>query len=440
MDILKTIFGKLNVLKNRFLQASLKKKLVILLVLLAVGWFGGHRIIASRVQQPQYQTAQAEKGTLITSISASGTVVMGSSIAITTQATGIVSQVYVQDGDIVAKGQKIADIILDTASQQKQAAAWSSYLSSKNSLESAKAKINLLQAAAFKANQTFMNDAVARGLAIDDPTYIQQNALWLAAEADYKNQAAVISQSEAALNSAWLSYIQLSSTITAPMAGKVSGLTLTPGSSITGSGSNSGESTSSSHVGTIIADGGKLQAAVNLTEIDITKVSPSQKVTITLDAFPGKTFTGKVSTINTSGTVSSGVTAYPTTITFDTALDNIYPNMAVNATIITNVKNNVILVPSAAVQTSQGETTVRVLRNNQATQIPVEIGDSNDTQTEIISGINEGDTLVTGRTSSNVTRPAGQGATSPFGSFGGGRGFGGGGRQGGGGGGFIIQH
>lgn len=426
---------KVSGLKNIFLRASLKKKLAILAVILAVGWFGGHKIISTRAQQPQYQTAQAEKGTLITSISASGTIMTGSSVNITTQATGIVREVYVKDGDLVTSGQKIAEITLDTSSQQKQAAAWFSYLSAKNSLDGAQAKINSLQAAAFKANQTFINDGVARDLATDDPTYIQQNALWLQAEADYKNQSNVITQAQAALNSAWLSYAQLSSTFTAPMSGRVSSLTLTPGSPITVSQNGSESSMSSSSVGTIISEEGSLQAMVNLTEIDVTKVSPGQKVTLTLDAFPGKTFTGKVATINTSGSVSSGVTTYPTTITLDTALKNIYPNMAVNAKILTSVKDNTVLVPSSAVQTNNGQSVVRVMRNNEVTPVSVEIGESNDIQTEIISGISEGDTIITGTASSTTTRTEGSN-TSPFGSFGGSRGGGAVIRGGGG----IMQH
>jgi multidrug efflux pump subunit AcrA (membrane-fusion protein) len=271
-------------------------------------------------------------------------------------------------------------------------------------------------------------------LATDDPTYIQENALWLQAEADYKNHAAVIAQSEAALNGSWLSYIQLSSTITGPAAGTISGLILTPGllinsASSTSSTSSNGSSSSnsSSVLGTITIAQGRRQVSVNLTEIDVTKVAPGQKATLTLDAFPDKTFTGKVLTVNTNGSVSSGVTTYPATIGFDNALNNIYPNMAVNAKIITNVKNNLILVPSAAIQTTTGESIVNVMRNGQITQVPVEIGDSNDTQTEIISGINEGEMVVTGSTATNGTRTGGQGATSPFGGFGGTRGGVGGG-------------
>lgn len=424
-------------LKDWFLKTSLIKKVVIIVVMIAIGWFGVRpAIVGSQQQQIQYQTSSAEKGTLITSVTASGTVSSGSNASITSSATGIVQEIYVENGDTVAEGDPIALIKLDKSSQQQQTQSWASYLSAKNSLESAKAKINSLQAAAFKANQTFINDAVARGLATDDPTYIQENALWLQAEADYNNQAGVIKQTEVALSSAWLSYSQLSPTITAPMSGVVSNLSITSGLTISGSnttsstGSTIGSNTGSSQtIGTITLEDGTPQVSVNLTEIDVVKVKPGQKVTLTLDSHPDKTFTGKVSAVNTNGSVSSGVTTYPATITFDTAVDTIYPNMAVNATIITDIKNNVILVPSGAVQTSNGTSTVRVMKAGQPTSVQVEVGGSNDTQTEILSGVNVGDTVVTGQTS-GATTPGSTGATSPFGNtrggVGGAGGFGGG--------------
>lgn len=423
MSIIKALFGKVIRFKDWFLKASLVKKIILIVLVLAIGWFSISRILGTNNQEPQYQTAQAENGTLITSVSASGTVSQGSSASVTTQATGIVKEVYVSDGDIVTAGQKIAEITLDTASQQKQAAAWASYLSAKNTLESAKTTIHTLQSDLFEANQKFMNDAVARELPTDDPTYIQQNADWLAAEAKYNNQQGVINQAQAAVNGAWLSYIQLSSTITAPMAGEVSGLILSPGSSISSSQTDSTSTGNSNQtVATIIAEQSTLQATVNLTEIDVVKVEPGQKVTLTLDAFPGKSFTGKVATVNTNGSVSSGVTTYPTTITFDSALDSIYPNMAVNATIITNIKDSTLLVPSGAIQTVNGQSMVRIMRSGQVTQVPVEIGDANDTQTEVISGVNEGDTVITGSATSQTGTGSSQGTTSPFGSGFGGRG------------------
>ncbi len=401
-----------------------RTKVIIALVVLIVLGFFGYRALTAQKAQPTYQTAVAEKGSLVTAVTASGSVSQGSSVNITTQVTGVVDQVFVKDGDSVTAGQNIASIIPDTASSQKQTAALASYMQANNNILTAKNTLNTLQSSLFAANQKFINDAVARGLTTDNPTYIQEDADWLAAENAYKNQQGVIAAASTAASGSWLSYVQLSSTVTAPMAGVISGLTVTPGSSVTSTSTST--SSTPATLGTVVLGEGTPKASVNLTEIDVVKVKPGQKVTMTLDALPDKTFTGVVSAVNTNGQVSSNVTTYPATITFDTAANSVYPNMGVAATIITDVKNNVILVPSAAVQTTGGQSIVRVMKNGQVSSVPVEVGGSNDTQTEIISGLSEGDTVVTGQTSMTGTGASG---TSPFGNtrggFGGG--FGGGG-------------
>lgn len=401
---------------------SSRLRIAIVIIILLVAGYLGYRYLTNNQQQPTYQTAQAEKGTLVKTVTASGQVTTANNVTITIQASGVVKDVYVKNGDQVSQGQQVATLTLDQASQQKQAQAWSSYLSAKNQLDGAQAKINSLQSAEFKANQKFINDAVARGLTTDDPTYIQENADWLQAEADYKNQATAITQSQAALTSASLTLSQTSSTITAPVSGVVKGLTITPGAIITLTSSSSLSSASTSQVLGSINQPGPIQAQVNISEIDSVSVSEGQKVTMTLDAFPDKTFTGKVVSINTNGVISSGVTTYPAVISFDSSNDHIYPNMAVSAKIITNVKNDVVLVPSAAVQTSNGQSLVRVMRNGNLTSVSVEVGDFSDTQTEITSGVNEGETVVTGSTTTGTTS-GGQGSTSPFSGLG--RGFGG---------------
>jgi len=394
------------------------KKIIIPGLILIVIAFGGWKLFGKKTTAPQYQTAQAEKGTLINSISASGTISSGGVLNVSTNAGGTIDQLYVKNGDRVTKGQKIATILLDQDSLQRQTSAWSAYLQAKNQLASAKANINQLQAAAFKANQAFINGAVSRSLDVNDPTFIQENASWLQAEANYKNQAGVIAQSQSSLTSALYSYQQVSPTITAPATGIIGNLAIAPGLVITANTSSSSNTVNSQVIGTITTPQSHTQAVVNVSEIDITQVKPNQKVTLTLDAFPNKTFTGSVLLINTNGQVSSGVTNYPATIDFDTTVDNIYPNMAVTAKIIVNIKNDVLIAPNAAVQSNNGQNTVRILDNGKINTVNVEIGDSNSAQTEITSGLNEGETVITG-TTAPVTSQTTQ-TTSPFSSFGGG--------------------
>jgi macrolide-specific efflux system membrane fusion protein len=423
-----------------FWELSLYKKLGIFIVVAVLFWLGETKVLNTKAATPTYQTAVVERGTLISNISASGSVSSANSASITTSVTGVVTAVYVQNGDSVIQGQKIADLTPDQDSQQKQAAAYASLLSAQNSLNSAKAKMNSLQSTLFKANQSFMTDKGANNPSDankQDPKYIEENAEWLQAESDYNNQAGVIAQAEAAYTSASLSYQQISSSIYAPAAGTVTNLTLSVGTPLTSNSSTSNSTpttssnaSSSQSIGTITIEGGKLQAKVNLSEIDVTKAEVGQNATMTLDAFADKTFTGKLTAIDTSGSVSSGVTTYPTTITFDSNESKIYPNMAVTAKIITEIKDNVLLVPTSAIQTTNGTSTMRILKNGQITSFTVETGSSSDTQTEIVSGISEGDTVVTGSTSTATT--GSPSTTSPFGGNGigglrtGGGGFGGG--------------
>lgn len=415
--ILKTISG----VKDWFFRRPLPIKIVLIVTILGIGWFAYSRIVTER-QQPQFQTARVEKGTIVSTVSASGSVLTANIVNVTTQASGLVKAVYVKDGDKIKAGQKIAEITLDKEGQQKNSSAWSSYLSAKNNLESAKANLYTLQSAMFAANQKFMNDAVARGLATDDPTYIQQNADWLAAEAKYKNQQAVIEQAKASLNSAWLSYQSTSPIVTAPIAGTVSNVGVIPGMVLTSQATSTNQTTASSQRVAVIQNEINPIISVNITEIDVSKVKIGQKVIVTLDSLPDKTFTGKVVTVDRIGTISNNVTSYPSLIQLDTTSSEILPNMAATANIILETKSDVLLVPSAAIQTQAGQSFVRVLRNGHEQQIPVEIGLQGDTQTEVISGLSEGDEVITGTITTRTRQEGGSvfgGGAFRTGGFGG---------------------
>lgn len=406
------------------------KKYVIIALIAAAVIFGAVKIFGGKNTKTEYQTEKATKGNLIITVTASGTILSGNNVTVTTSATGVIKKVYIKNGDKVIKGQKLGEITLDQDSNQKYLSAYSSYLSSQNSLKSAQVTLYTLDSAMWAAHEKFRNDAQQRNLTKDDPTYIQENDDWLAAENKVINQQAVINQAKISAQSSYISYIQASPIIYAPISGTISNLNMAEGLLLTASTTGNSNATPLQTVGTITVKQGQMQSTVNLTELDIVKVKTGQKATLTLDAFPEKTFAGQVLSINTDGQVSSGVTTYPTVITFDTDLQNIYPNMAVNANIITNIKNDVILVPNAAVQSRNGQTTVRTLKDNKEVDVPAEIGDSNDQQTEIISGINEGDQVIIGTTGLNngATRQSGT-TTSPFGNFGEGiRGAGGFGR------------
>lgn len=414
-----SIFSRFYSLIKKHTKLSIVAGIVVLLIL----FFAGKSLFAQN-KAPQYQTDQVTKGTLVVSLSESGSIASSNRQPVVTQASGVVSEVDVANGDSVTAGQTIAKIDLDTTGQQKQAQAYASYLSAQNALASAQSDLNTLQATLFKTNQAFLQD---RGVANPtdqqkaDPVYIQENDAWMAAESNYKNQQNVISQAQASLTNASLSYQQSSGVITAPISGTVTDLTLAPGMQISNSSSSTTSTNTSSSIASIQTTGNPV-VSVTLSEMDAAKVKVGQKATVTLDALPNQTFTGKVMGINTSGSVSSGVTTYPAIILLDSPNDSILPNMSATANIILDVKPDVLLVPTSAVTTSGGVSTVRVMQNGKVTPVEVTTGESSDTQTEIASGLSEGQTVVT-----SVTLPTTTNATSsPFSTLGGTRGFGGG--------------
>ena len=389
-----------------------KIRIGIFVVIIAALVFAGIKLLGNKSDSVQYQTATAAKGTIVSTVETSGTVMVSSIVDISTNASGVVKKVYVKDGDVVAAGQKIAEITLDTAGEKARAQAWASYLSAKNALDSANANYYTQQASAFSANSKFINDAVARDLATDDPTYIQEYATWKAAEAAFNNQAGQVKQAQASLSSAWLSYQAASSMVTSPMLGTVSNVSLVEGMVLSSSTSTT---TVSNQRVAVIDNGSNPILSFSLTEVDVAKVKVGQKATITLDSLTDKTFTGVVKTVDRIGSVASGVTSYPIVIQLDTDADAILPNMSANASVIIETKTDVLMIPTSAVETRNGESYVNVMKDGKVAETLVETGISSDSEIEIVSGLNEGDEVVTATIIGSTSAGSKSGTTSAFG-------------------------
>ncbi len=152
--------------------------------------------------------------------------------------------------------------------------------------------------------------------------------------------------------------------------------------------------TASGAVATIVSDQKFAQATFN--ETDIVNVKVGQKATVTFDALPDVTLTGKVYEVDPVGTVSQGVVSYSVKISLDVNAPTVKPGMSNTINIITNTKQDVLLVPNSAVTTKQGTSYVNVLGSDgKPKQQEVTVGLSNDSMTEIASGLNEGDAVVT---------------------------------------------
>jgi len=420
--------------KNKFISLPKIFRIVIIVFIISgAGWFTYSQIQNSKKSQISYKTTTVEKGTLVTSISATGTITSSNKTAITTGATGTIKKVYVKNGDTVTKGQKIAEITLDDDGTYNQTIAWANYTSmlekekqaiadqtsadiqmwqDRQAVLDAQEEYNNMIAGAWnpktKAEYTYNEKAIVT------KTLDEVKKKFTADETTYNNYTATIAKAKQQTSNAYDNYKKVSSTIYAPISGTISNLSLAEGVIISNSstsitvstGTNSNENSSSvtSHtVGSITNPKGQYQATLSLTESDIVKIKAGQKVTLTMDAFENITFTGSVLSVDVAGSTNSGVTSYSVVVLLDDTDKEIYTNMAVTATIIIGSQADVLLVPSIAIETnSDGTSTIQVIKDGVTSNVTVTLGSTNDSQTEIKSGLNEGDIIISSSVSNQL--------------------------------------
>lgn len=361
---------------------------VVALVILVV--MGIWKLTSGNGNEVKYQTSKVEKGTIVSSVSASGHVLTTNILSITTEASGVVKKVYIKDGDEVYAGQKLAEIALDTAGLEKNAQAYASYISALNGVNSSNNSYRSAIATAEKVlDEVKGHDA--------DETYAQKETR-TKAEVARDNAYDGLRQAQANLTSAAYNYKATSPFITAPFAGVIGSVNLVEGMVLESASSTT--SINSQRVAVIKGDSLPV-ISVSLSEVDVPKVAVGQKVIVTLDSISDKTFTGKVATVDRVGTTTSNVTSYPAKIKLDSSSSEILPNMAATANIVLETKTDVLITPSSAISTQDGTNYVKTLKDGKEVDVPVEIGISSDSEIEITSGVSEGDTVITGTTASS---------------------------------------
>ncbi len=413
---------------KRFPRIRSKKGavLIVILIIIAGGasfWY----VSRPSTRTPQFQKAQVKRGVITASVNASGQVTSSNNASVNTLATGTVIKIYASNGQNVKSGDPIALLELDLESKQRYAQAVSSYQSAQNAVASAETRALTLQATMFQKWDTFKELAESNTYTNGDGTYNYANRglpefhipekEWLASEAEYKNQEQVIKQTKQALSSAWFSLQQSSPTVYAPISGTVSGLSLQVGSVLSSSGASNSSDLTARKIASVVTDVAPMMS-VNLTEIDVLQVSVGDKARLTFDALGEKQFPGTVVSIDTIGSTSSGVTSYPTLLTLDAESITILPNMSVTAEIITDEKKNVLIIPSSALQEKEGKSFVRVMQKGKIAHVPVTIGISSGEKTEIVSGINEGDVIITGSSAIDTSSQTKSAFSSGFGGAG----------------------
>jgi HlyD family secretion protein len=141
------------------------------------------------------------------------------------------------------------------------------------------------------------------------------------------------------------------------------------------------------------------QVVASVDETTIRQVSEGQTATITFDAFPGQSFTGKVLSVPLQGTLQGGVMVYQVPISLVGAEKlPLLVGMTSNVKIAVGQAENALLVPAMALQKANGLYEVLVPNTTdpagQPEAVPVEVGLSDGSYTQIVSGLNDGDKVV----------------------------------------------
>lgn len=241
---------------------------------------------------------------------------------------------------------------------------------------------------------------------------------------------------------------ETNATLTAPRDGTVVTVNGLVGQAVSGGGTSASAATSSAG-GTASGAGSSSSAFITLddvsafqvvsgfAEVDASKVQLGQAATVTLNALPNQSVAAQVTRVDVNSTVVSNVVTYNVGVTLTNPPVGVKPGMTASVSVVVAQQDNVLVLPTADVTTRGGTATVTLLRSGKQIVQAVTTGLVGDATTEITSGVNEGDTVVTPTVSvtTGAATGTGTGATRAGGLGGASGGAGGAGALFGGGGG-----
>lgn len=400
--------------KSRSILVAHKKRSIIIGIILLV-------VIVSIISQaftakPKHTLAAAKYSKIVEQVSESGKISASGVAPVYSTTTGLVDEVMVQNGTVVERGDVLFHVT-STATQRERETALSNYMAAKSALDAARAGQLSLQASMFGKWDTFKELAESDEYENSDgtPKYVQRavpefhipEKEWLAAEAEYKNQEAVISQKSVEVSALWRAYeAAMDSNVVAVIGGTVRNLAVSRGEQVT-AGSSAAAATS---VPTLYLVDTTVPTTVKLavSENEITKIKPGQRATVELDAVAGQTFQATVDRVDSVATPSQDNSEYSVYLTLTKPSNAIRHGMSADVDITVIEKDRVLTVPTSAVKPYRGGRAVRVLdKKGEMVFVPVVIGARGSGNTEIVSGIKEGTMVVTALSNDQIERKSG---------------------------------
>lgn len=337
-------------------------------------------VACGKKTEVKYESSKVSKQNISTSITATGTIEPVTEVEVGTQVSGIIDKIYVDYNSVVKKGQLIAE--LDKTNLLSELS------SAKSNMESAKSKMEYQ-----KSNYNRYKELYSKGLVSADD-YENAKLSYKQASEEYAIQKESVSKAQTNLGYA---------IITSPIDGIVLSKEVEEGQTVAAA-------METPTLFIIAQDLTDMQVIADVDEADIGGVKEGQRVTFTVDAFPDDLFEGKVTQVRQEATEESNVVTYEVVISAPNDDLKLKPGLTANVTIFTNERDGVLAVPSKALRFApnenllaegesitdcEGKDKVWMREGSNFKAVSVKVGVTNGTYTEIISGLKEGDAVLT---------------------------------------------
>jgi multidrug efflux pump subunit AcrA (membrane-fusion protein) len=371
---------------------------------------------AAKANDPTLATARVERHNLSSTVLATGAVKpqIGAEVRVGARISGKVEHLYANIGDVVKKGQVVAELEkADLEAKARQSAAELRMAEAKlaavrslrpREIEKAEADVTQWEATVdlnkkdlarqdelFRQSVTSREErdrAQERMAVAEAKLHASRKGLELARtgyEEDLKQATADVERAKAALavNEVQLTY----ATIAAPIAGVIGQVTTQEGETVSAG--------LSAPTFVTIIDLGRLQVDTFVDEVDIGKVKTGQRATFTVDSFPSREFAGKVTAIYPKAVIQENVVNYDVVVEITDPYDGLLrPEMTASVTIALDARENVLAVPAKTVKRERGKSVVYILSGGQPESREVKVGWKDSQWIEIVSGVEEGQVVL----------------------------------------------
>lgn len=418
-----------------------KNKVFVITAVLIAGVVIFNQVQAANAK-PEYITQKVAKSDLVQLVSETGNVHTAGRVDVTSTATGIIEEIYVENNDSVTVDQDLFKV-RSTATDQEKASANATYQNAVSALATAVQNKESLDAAMWlkrqsileaKNSKNYKDNNTKNPATNSDYTDLEKQNIdsavvvaekdFSASEKKYKEADIAVRAAQAQVTSAQFSYQATQNVIVkAPADGNVTNLSFTVGDKVTAGSGGSSSTVGAANAATSVATAGgspvltianlveySIKLAIN--EVDIPKVKVAQTAEVSLDAFSGRTFTGLVTHVDQVGTNDAGIVTYNVVLDITDPIAAIRPGMTANVDIAVAEVKNTLVVPNSAIKPYKGKKAVQVINaeTGEPEYIPVEVGIRSPEKTQIMSGIEEGTEVITATKNSQMA------SDSPFGN------------------------